>query len=475
MSKRAISKQASTQKRTRQGQKRKAKAKAKAQGMVTLPVFRPDTAGIDIGAMEILVSVPPERDAEPVRSFGTFTRDLEAAVAWLESCEVRSVAMESTGVYWIPLYQILAEHKIEVCLVNARHFHNVPGRKTDVLDCQWLQYLHSVGLLRGSFRPEQDICAVRTLLRHRQNLVQMAAEHTLHMQKAMEQMNVKLAHVISDITGVSGLRIIDAILQGEREPRALAKLRDKRIQADEETMLKSLEGDYRAEHLITLKRSLAGYRFYQQQIAELDQEMEGFLGALPSKIDLREHPLPPATKRQTRQHNAPAYDLRSQCYRAFGVDLTAIPGFQAPTAQVMLTEVGPDLSMFPSGSAFANWLTLCPNNVITGGKILSAKTRPGKSRAALALRQAAQTLEHSENHLGQFFRRMRAKLGRAEAITAVAHKLARIFFAMVRTGQPYDESALAKADVRQRAQQEAKLRRQAREIGFQLVPMEAHC
>jgi len=473
MSKRAVSQQASAQKRSRKGQKRKAKAKAKTQGVVTLPVFRPDTAGVDIGAMEILVAVPPDRDAEPVRSFGTFTRDLEETVAWLESCGITSVAMESTGVYWIPLYQILVDHKIEVCLVNARHFHNVPGRKTDVLDCQWLQYLHSVGLLRGSFRPEQVICAVRTLLRHRQNLVQMAAEHTLHMQKAMEQMNVKLGHVISDITGVTGMRIIDAILQGERDPRALAQLRDKRIQAEEETILKSLEGDYRPEHLITLEQSLAGYRFYQKQMAELDQKIEGFMEALPPKIDLREHPLPPDTKKHKRQHNAPAYDLRTHCYRAFGVDLTEIPGIQAPTAQVLLTEVGPDLSKFPSGSAFANWVTLCPNNVITGGKILSAKTRPGKSRAALALRQAAQTLEHSENHLGQFFRRMRAKLGRAEAITAVAHKLARIFFAMVRTGQAYDESALAKADVRQRAQQEARLRRQARQIGFQLVPMEA--
>jgi len=465
MSKRAISKRAkSAQRKPR---------KVKTQGVAALPIFRPNTAGIDIGAMEILVAVSPDLDAEPVRSFGTFTRDLEAIAGWLEACGVTSVAMESTGVYWIPLYQVLVDRKIEVCLVNARHFHNVPGRKTDVLDCQWLQYLHSVGLLRGSFRPEQVICAVRTLLRHRQSLVQMAAEHTLHMQKAMEQMNVKLSHVISDITGVTGMRIIDAILAGERDPRELAKLRHGCIQADEETIIRSLEGDYRAEHLITLEQSVAGYRFYQKQMAELDQKIEGFMEAIPAKIDLQEHPLPAdAKKHRRRQHNAPAYDLRSHCYRALGVDLTQVPGFDGPTVQVLLTEVGPDLSKFPGASSFANWLTLCPNNVITGGKILSAKTRKGKSRAATALRQAAQTVERSDNYLGQFFRRMRARLGRAEAITAVAHKLARIFFAMVRKGQAYDESLLAKADTRQRERQEAKLRRQAREIGFQLVAME---
>ena len=473
MSKRAISKRASEEARSRKAQKRKAKAKVKAQGVAALPVLRPNTAGIDIGAMEIFVAVSPDVDEEHVRSFSTFTRDLEGIAGWLEACGVASVAMESTGVYWIPLYQILVDRKIEVCLVNARHFHNVPGRKTDVLDCQWLQYLHSVGLLRGSFRPEQVICAVRTLLRHRQNLVQMAAEHTLHMQKAMEQMNVKLSHVISDLTGVTGMRIIDAILQGERDPRRLAELRHERIQADEETIIQSLEGDYRAEHLITLEQSVEGYRFYQKQMAELDQKIEGFMEALPAKIDLREHPLPASTKKRKRQHHAPAYDLRTHCYRAFGVDLTEIPGLDGPTVQVMLTEVGPDLSKFRNGSAFANWLTLCPNNVITGGKILLAKTRKGKSRAALALRQAAQTLERSENHLGQFFRRMRAKLGRAEAITAVAHKLARIFYAMVRKGQAYDESLLTRADTRQRERQEAKLRRQARQIGFQLVPLEA--
>jgi len=327
--------------------------KIKVQGVAGLPMARPHTAGIDIGAMEIFVGVSPELDSEPVGSFGTFTQDLEEIAKWLESCGVTSVAMESTGVYWIPLYQILVDRKMAVCLVNARHFHNVPGRKTDVMDCQWLQYLHSVGLLRGSFRPEQEVCAVRTLLRHRQSLVQMAAVHTMHMQKAMEQMNVKLSHVISDITGVTGMRIIDAILAGERDPRELAKLRHATIRADEETIMRSLGGDYRAEHLLTLEQSVAGYRFYQKQMAELDQKMEGFMEAIPAKIDLREHPLPQEAKKGKRQHNAPAYDLRSHCYRAFGVDLTQVPGFDGPTIQVMLAEVG------PGADEVSQWIGIC--------------------------------------------------------------------------------------------------------------------
>jgi len=461
---------ASAEARSRRAGKRKAVKKAKA---VALPVIRTGTAGIDIGATEIFVAVSPDRDAEPVRCFLSFTADLQALIGWLQECGVSSAAMESTGVYWIPLYQMLADAGIEVCLVNARHFQNVPGRKTDVLDCQWLQYLHSVGLLRGSFRPEQVICATRTLLRHRQNLVQMAAEHVQHMQKSMEQMNLKLQHVISDITGVTGLRIVDAIVAGERNPLVLAQLRHERIQASEETIVKSLEGDYRAEHLVTLRQSLEAYRFYQSHIADLDRKIEEFMDGLPARIDLSEHPLPKSKKPQTRQHNAPAYDLRKHCYRVFGVDVTAIPGFGSTTAQVLLTEVGPDLSKFRSAPAFASWLRLCPHNDISGGKILHARTRKGSNRAALALRLAAQTLEGSENGLGRFFRRMRGKMGRAEAITAVAHKLARIFYALVTTGKEYDEAVPAKADARYRERQEARLRRQARELGFNLLAVTA--
>jgi transposase len=456
--------------RARKAQRRKNAAQAKA---VSLPVIRPDTAGIDIGAMEIFAAVSPDRDAEAVRSFGSFTADLEKLIEWLQECGITSVAIESTGVYWIPLHQMLSDVGIEVCLVNARHFQNVPGKKTDVEDCQWLQYLHAVGLLRSSFRPEQMICAVRSLLRHRQGLIQMAAEHVLHMQKAMEQMNLKLQHVISDLMGVTGVRIVEAILAGERDPKALARLRDGRIQASEEVIIKSLEGDYRREHLVTLKQSLEAYRFYQKQIHELDQTVEEFMDGLPAKIDLSEHPLPADSKKSKRQHNAPEYDVREYCYRAFGVDVTTIPGVGGPTAQVLLTEVGPDLSKFRSASAFASWLTLCPHNNISGGKILKSRTRKGSNRATVAIRLAAQTLEFAENALGGFFRRMRGKLGRAQAITAVAHKIARIFYTLVITGKPYDETALGNADARQRERQEAKVRKQARKLGFTLVAMDS--
>ena len=460
--------QASAEKRLRKAKHRKALAKSKS---IVLPVIRTGTAGIDIGATEIFVAVSPDRDAEPVRCFASFTADLQELTAWLRECGVTSVAMESTGVYWIPLYQMLADSGIEVCLVNARHFQNVPGRKTDVLDCQWLQYLHSVGLLRGSFRPEQVICAARTLLRHRQNLVQMAAEHVLHMQKSMEQMNLKLQHVISDITGVTGLRIVDAIVGGERDPLVLARLRHERIQASEEIIVKSLEGDYRPEHLVTLQQSLEAWRFYQGHMADLDRKIEEFMDGLPAKIDLSRHPLPKNWKQQKRQHNAPAYDLRKYCYRAFGVDVTAIPGIAGTTAQVLLTEVGPDLSKFRSAAAFASWLTLCPHNDISGGKVLHAKTRKGSNRAALALRLGAQTLERSETELGRFFRRMKGSLGRPEAITAVAHKLARIFYTLVTTGKEYDEAVAVKASARLRNREEAKLRRRAHALGFQLLSL----
>ena len=266
-----------------------------------MPVLHADTAGIDIGATEIYVAVPADRDEEPVRCFTGFTEDLRRIAAWLQQCQVQRIAMESTGVYWIPLWQILADAGFEVCLVNARHFKNVPGKKTDVEDCQWLQFLHSVGLLRGSFRPEQAVCGVRTLLRYRVELIRFAAEHIQHMQKALEQMNVKLGHVISDLTGVTGLAIVDAILSGERDLRELAKLRDPRVRASEETIMKSLEGDYRLEHLTTLRYSLGLYRHYQEKIGELDKQMEAFMSQLPDGIDMEKYPMPPWRKKPPGQ------------------------------------------------------------------------------------------------------------------------------------------------------------------------------
>ncbi|MGC2283795.1 MAG: IS110 family transposase [Candidatus Acidiferrum sp.] len=304
-------------------------------------VLQPDAAGIDIGAEEIFVAVPPDRDEESTRRFSSFTRDLHALADWLDRCRIQTVAMESTGVYWIPLFQILEERGFKVYLVNAHYLKSVPGRKSDVSDCQWIQYLHSVGLLRASFRPPDAICAIRTLWRHRGSLLEMAAEHILHMQKALSQMNLQLHHVLNDITGTSSQAILDAILSGKRDPVELAQLCHSRVKSSRDKVAQALVGDYRPEHLFTLKQSLAGYRYYQKLILELDQETARLMQALPSAI---EHPMPPRTKATAyhRQGNDPQFDLRSELYRIAGVDLTDIPGVSAATAQVILTEIGTD-------------------------------------------------------------------------------------------------------------------------------------
>jgi transposase len=382
--------------------------------------------------------------------------------------------MEATGVYWIPAYQILETSGLEVCLVNPRYFQNVPGRKTDVSDCQWLQRLHAAGLLRGSFRPAQEVCALRSLTRHRDNLIQLASTHILHMQKALDQMNVQLHHVLSDVTGLSGLAILDAILAGERDPRVLAGLRDGRVKASEETMVQALTGDYRSEHLFTLKQSLAAYRHYQKLMAACDLEIEQQLKQFDARVDEQAQPLaPPKVRRKKLFSNEPNFDLRTHLYRIFGVDLTAVPGISVLTAHAILSEIGPDIAKFRSASAFASWLGLCPHNDISGGRILSTKTRRVKNRAALAFRMAANALFRSQSPLGDFFRRMRAKLGAPSAITAAAHKLSRIVFHMIATREAYDEAILSKNERRFRARAEARLRAQAKALGYSVVAVTA--
>ena len=448
---------------------RKRKTQSKANQAV-LPVMRADAAGIDIGATEIFVAVPPDRATENVRSFPTFTQDLYALADWLKQCGVKTVAMESTGVYWIPLFQILEDRGFEVYLVNARHVKNVPGRRTDVSDCQWLQFLHSVGLLRASYRPEQEVCTVRSLLRHRESLVQMAATHINHMQKALDQMNLQLHHVISDITGQTGLAILDAILGGERNPQVLAKLRNQRIRASEEVIAKSLVGDYRPEHLFTLQQSLLAYRSYQKLIADCDREigraMEQFNPPRPSQA------LAHDTGKPEPETSSADGVLHAELKRAFGIDLTQVPGIHTGIAQTLFGEIGPDFTKFRSASAFASWMGLCPDNDISGGKVLWVGTRKVNCRAAKALRMAAQSLHHSKTALGDFYRRMRAKLGAPKAITAAAHKLARIIFHLVTTRQEFDASHFAADQLRFQKRQEAKLRAKARALGFQLIPLD---
>jgi transposase len=446
-------------------------AKRKEKGKGKFALLDPDAAGIDIGAEEVYVAVPPDRDEESVRRFSSFSGDLRALADWLTKCRIRTVAMESTGVYWIPLFELLESRGLSVFLVNAHHLKSVPGRKSDVSDCQWIQYLHSVGLLKSSFRPPEEICAVRALWRHRGSLIQMASEHTLHMQKALNQMNIQIHHVLSDITGASGQAILDAILRGERDTVALAQLCNPRIKSPLEKVARALDGNYRPEHLFTLKQSLDGYRYYQKLISELDEEIARVMQKLPPAAKSLP-PMPTRTKHSAYQRyaNDPAFDLRGELYRIAGVDLTDIPGISVATAQVILTELGPDVSRFRNASAFASWLGLCPEKQISGGKVLSCKTRKVKNRAAIALRVGANSLSRAKGYFGEFFRRMRAKLGAAQAITATAHKIARVLYHVLLTREPYAETIFHQHDQQAQQRAEIRLRKQAALLGFQLVP-----
>jgi transposase len=442
---------------------------------ISLEYIEHNAAGIDVGATEVYVAVPPGRDAEPVRRFKTFTGDLRAMAAWLVQCGITTVAMESTGVYWIPPHQILEEAGIRVCLVNSKHVKHVPGRKSDVQDCQWLQYLHAVGLLKASFRPDSQICALRSLSRHRASLVDSAAVHVQHMHKALTQMNLQIHHILSDITGLSGMAIIEAIVAGERDPHQLAAKCHQNVRSSRETVIKSLVGNYRSEHLFTLKQSLTAYRHYQELMAECDREIDRLMRSLNSRIDpTQQGPMPsPDPKAQKRRKNQFHFQMGPELNRIFGVDLTAIPGISALTAHTLLAEIGPDLSRFPNVAAFASWLALCPANKKSGGKVLSSKTRQTSSRASRALRIAAQTLARSRSRLGSFYRSMRARLGSPQAITATAHKLARIVYHLLTTGQSYDESVFLMEDQKQAQRHEKRLRKQAKTLGFQLVPIAA--
>lgn len=436
----------------------------------SLPTLQPDAAGIDIGATEHFVAVAADRDQRPVRRFGAFTEDLHALADWLKQCGVRTVAMESTGVYWIALFQILETRGFEVCLVNARHIKNVPGRKTDVLDCQWLQYLHSVGLLRASYRPPDQVCAVRTVLRHRDRLIEDAASYVQRMQKALTQMNLHLHHVISDLTGQTGTAIVEAILAGQRDPKVLAKHRDRRIKASEATIAKALVGDYRTEHIFVLRQNYAAYKFQREQIAACDGELEGMLAGFEAA-----EPVPPPTNAPTKpkrhvEKNSPGFDLHSHLHRIYGVDLTLIDGMGMNLVHTVFTELGTDLSAFPTSKHFCSWLALCPDNRISGGRILSVRTRDVPHRAACAFRLAAQSAGNSHSALGDYHRRMRAKLGPAKANTATAHRIARIFYAVVTQRRAFDAQLLAKVIAPDPLRLEKRLRAQARKLGFDLTP-----
>jgi transposase len=443
------------------------------------PVLNPHAAGADIGAREIYVALPADATDQSVRRFDTFTEELKKLVAWLVEHGITTLAMEATSVYWIPLAELLEEAKIEVCLVNPRHVKNVPGRKTDVADCQWLQYLHSVGLLRAAFRPAAHVRGVRALWRHRDALVRHSAWHIQHMHKALDQMNLQIHHVIADLTGKSGTDIIEAILAGQREASALAALGDKRLKASKATLRAALTGDYREEHLFCLRQAYEGYGFVVRQIGEVDKQIAGLLAALepaPAKPEPADAAAQTAPKAKPRSGGAnrhhPAYDVRGELLRHLGVDLTTIPGINVTTAQTLWAELGGDLGAFKSGKHFASWLSLCPDNRVSGGKLLSAHTKPSANRAARALRLAAQGLHHAKNELGEFYRRMRGKLGGAAALVATAHKLARIVYAVLTTKHPYRPQLHAEAEQRRLARNIKHLRSKAETLGFQLTPLQ---
>ena len=427
-----------------------------------------NAAGIDVGATSHFVAVPADRAEPPVQEFEAFTADLYRLADWLTECGVETVVMESTGVYWIPLFGVLEERGFQVMLVDPRRIKNVPGRKTDVVDCQWLQQLHTYGLLSGAFRPDEDIRRLRSYLRQRAMLVEYASHHVQHIQKALTQMNVKLQHVIRDITGKTGMDIIEAIVKGERNPRRLAQLRDRRIKADEATIAKSLRGHWRQEHIFELAQALELYRTYQAKIAECDREIEAQLERFEDRSD-GEPPAPNGKKRN--QKNAPRFDVQGQLYRMTGVDLTRIDGVDGFTALKVISEVGADMTKWPTAKHFASWLGLSPNNRITGGRVISSKTKASGNRAAAALRLAANALHRSDSALGAFLRRKKAHLGAPKAITATAHKLARIIYSMLRYGQRYVDAGAEyyENQYQQRALRTAK--RRAAQLGYQLVPI----
>jgi transposase len=451
----------------RKVQRRKGR-KRKGNPLKGLTKLNLNAAGIDIGSAAHYVAVPQDSDPKPVQKFMSYTNDLYRLANWLEACGVETVAMESTGVYWIPIFDILQERGFEVILVNARHVKNVPGRKTDVLDCQWLQQLHTYGLLRGSFRPDQEFVILRSYVRQRDMLVQDASSHIQHMQKALSLMNIQLHNVISDITGVTGMRILRAIVGGNYQPNDLAQFRDPRCKASIEEITESLTGYYRPEHIFSLNQALQLYDFYQERIQECDSKIEAILKHLENTSPQRE-PLTHQRKRHLSK-TEPRFEIRSPLYALTGVDLTSITSIGPHSALKIISEIGTDMTRWPSKKHFASWATLAPHNKITGGKVRSSRTIPSNNRVATALRLAAMNVGRSQTALGAFYRRKAAQIGKAKAITATAHKLAQIIYSMIKKGTTYQEPGADLYELQYRKRVIKNLKKRAKNLGFQLVP-----
>lgn len=449
-------------------------SKSKQESLI---VYRDDlaqtnvnAAGIDVGATELLVAVPVDRDEKPVQSFGTYTSDLHSIAHWLRSCHVTTVAMESTGVYWIPLWEILESYDIEVYLVDARKVKNVSGRKSDVSDAQWLQTLHTYGLLAGCFRPEASIRVLRAYARQRQMLIEARVQHVQHMQKALVLMNVQLMQVVSEITGVTGMSIIRAIIAGERDLMKLADLRQPRVKASREDIAKALVGDWRPEHIFALKQAVELYDFYQLKLDECENEILERLESLESRADADD--LPPSEKRSSkRPHTAETHDrLRRALFAATGVDLVKIDGLNIVTATTIISEIGTDMSRWKTEKHFCSWLGLTPNVSKSGGKVLWRKHRTVVNRAAQALRMAAFSLARSNSALGAYYRSIKGRLGPAKAIKATAHKIAIYVYRALRYGSEYIDAGQVQFEKRQHERRIRSLQKNASHLGFDLVP-----
>ena len=431
-----------------------------------LMITHPNAAGIDIGSASHFCAVPPDRDDAPVREFASFTADLNALADWLQACGVDTVAMESTGVYWIALFELLESRGLTVLLVNARHVKNVCGRKSDVLDCQWLQQLMTYGLLSGAFRPTEQVCVLRALWRQRGMLLRSQGRHVQHMHKALTQMNIQLTNVLSDIVGESGQKILRAIVAGERDGQVLGAMKNVRVHASVDEIAKSLQGNWRAEHLFALRQALGAFDFVGTQLAECDAEIERQMQALKA------HDADPAKgKKRSRARNAPKFDLRTQLFQMCGVDLTRIDGIDVTTALAVVSQVGADMSKFPTIKHFTSWLGLCPGTKITGGKVMSGKTKRVVNRAAQALRLAAAALRSSKSALGAYFRRLCSRMDKPKAVTAAAHKLARLIYTMLTKGEEYTDQGQDYYEERYRERVLRALSQRAAKLGLQLMPI----
>lgn len=428
-------------------------------------------AGVDIGAHEIMVCVGGAATNQIVCAFGSYTVDLQAISQWLTEHGVTTVAMESTGVYWIPLFEELERCGFHCHLISSRSLRRVPGRKSDVVDCQWIQTLHSYGLLESSFRPEADLVVLRTLLRHRATLIQHRAPHILHMQKALLQMNIQLSQVLSDVSGGTGQAIIRAIVNGERDPSKLAGLRNYRCKKDEEEIAKALTGTWREEHLFILKQSLEFYDFYTQQIEICDAELERTYSLVRPAWEVEEPKVSTHGKRNSHSKNAPKdVQVHKHLKRICGVDLTAVHGISASLAQTIVIEVGTDMNKFPNEKHFSSWLGLAPKNEISGGKLLKSRTLKTRNRAGQAFRMAAGSVMRANCAFGAFYRRQKARLGPAQAAVATAHLIARVVYRMLKYKVEYEPLSVAEYEKHYREQQIKYLERKAAKFGFQLAP-----